>query len=235
MQNCQWVLLLLGDSALPTGGFVASSGLEAYASVFKPSKRDLVAFVEDNVLAYAAAALPYLSQAHSVIADCTEQQMTTIAELDDSFESLLASNVPARRASKAQGSALVSLIDRAFPDSDPVFLAIARRFRIRIREGTTQGHHPLLFSLLCATLRVPLPATQELFLFCHARALVSAAVRLNLWGPYEGQREMLSLQPVVARVLKRVRARMVEAVQTGVMVELVQGLHDRLYSRLFNS
>jgi urease accessory protein len=114
---------------------------------------------------------------------------------------------------------------------------------------------------------------QSLLLFQHSRSLVSAAVRLNLIGPYRGQRLLVSLSSVSNDALKAVREREESVLcdeshsknnlpgwnelefgmsecqediiyciraekascQTAPVIDIVQGLHDRLYSRLFNS
>ncbi|KAJ3386130.1 hypothetical protein CcCBS67573_g04307 [Chytriomyces confervae] len=308
--DSSWLLLLLGDSALPTGGFVASSGLEAFTSAFGFSQSEMPkvhVFMRSNMSAFAYAALPFVTQTFLAVSNggmrapaadpainhdsstthmhqnATDDSVDIVAQLDSSFDAMVASNQIAARASRAQGAAFVALLDRAFlgvpmGSLDDRKLRLAKDMRKRVRGGKSPGHLPICFALLCACLGVSLSDTQSLFLFHHTRSLVSAAVRLNIYGPYEGQRQMLLLGAHASHVLKQVRDRMDaiemsmvqepsqeqscvneedeydrmmrvfkgplyrevelakrQSVQTGVMVELVQGLHDRLYSRLFNS
>ncbi|GAA5905103.1 hypothetical protein JCM5296_000475 [Sporobolomyces johnsonii] len=134
----QYLLLLLSDSNLPTGGFVASSGLEAWAqhgylssSSSSTIADDLLAFVRHSLHSYARLHAPLLRRAHAAVrrlraADSTKgrgaKATTTLLDeeaLDevraiDGLCSALTLNHVARRASIAQGGALLALYARAF-------------------------------------------------------------------------------------------------------------------------
>ena len=90
--------------------------------------------------------------------------------------------------------------------------------------------------MVCRELEIELEPTIRLFLFLTLRSLVSAAVRLGIAGPLEGQ----SLQWRVAPYAEGLIAVALEipaegAAQTAPLLDVLQGGHDRLYSRLFQS
>ncbi|KAJ3196098.1 hypothetical protein HK101_010119 [Irineochytrium annulatum] len=284
-----WLELLLADSALPTGGFVASGGLEAASQsrVHLDPRRDptsLQRFILSSVHALAASHLPYASESHACARDHAGEPakaLGAIVKLDGSMDALVGGNHVARRASRAQGSAYVSLLEKGFLEERPEWAGLIGAFRREIRNGRTPGHLAIAFGLVCGCLGVSIDKMRYLLLFQHARALVSAAVRLNLLGPYAGQRTLLALRPNVEAILSsasirsarliaerdapegdeaweawfdikndvvRTATETVEeeagayarraraaACQTSPVVDVVQGLHDRLYSRLFNS
>lgn len=77
-----------------------------------------------------------------------------------------------------------------------------------------------------------------MFLLNHTKALLSAAVRLNLIGPYVAQRILAA--PETLEVVQRaqetgLRVGVEEAGQTVPILDLYQGRHELLYSRVFNS
>ena len=106
-------ILLLSDSALPLGSFAFSSGLESYlahtttsSSYSTPST--LPNFLSLSLHSLCTTSLPHLLAAHS--------HPQHINEIDTIFDASTLCPV-ARRASIAQGRALLTLWDRAFRDS----------------------------------------------------------------------------------------------------------------------
>ncbi len=60
--------------------------------------------------------------------------------------------------------------------------------------------------------------------------------RLSLVGPYEGQTIIFNTKQTVQQILDAVQAQEIdEAYQTSPIVDILQGSHDRLYTRIFNS
>lgn len=140
-----YILLLLSDSNLPTGSFVASSGLESYVKHgFTSSAASVEAatvdFVRDSLASYARTALPFVSDAHRAVLDYASGQdgkgdhrlkgtdesiqgiLKTLTELDDLYQAMTLNHV-ARRASMSQGVALLTLYSKGFsrPPSLPAF------------------------------------------------------------------------------------------------------------------
>ncbi|KAJ6490285.1 UreF-domain-containing protein [Mycena vitilis] len=130
------LLLLLSDSNLPTGAFVASSGLESFLkhgfgapplTSSSPSssssanlKLDTIAtFIRDSLGTYAPSALPFVSDAHAVVSrfrageESKERTLALLTELDELYECMTLNHV-ARRASASQGVALLSLYSKGF-------------------------------------------------------------------------------------------------------------------------
>lgn len=136
-----YLLLLLSDSNLPTGAFVASSGLESYIKhgfgADSPNGK-AIAFLQDSIGSYARSALPFVSDAHRVISDfCSrliaregddasgsdrakEETITKLRCIDELYECMTLNHVT-RRASKSQGVALLTLYSKGFsrPSSLP--------------------------------------------------------------------------------------------------------------------
>ncbi|GAA5951196.1 hypothetical protein JCM21900_004371 [Sporobolomyces salmonicolor] len=233
-----YLLLLLSDSNLPTGGFVASSGLESWAqhgylSSSSPSTAaDLLAFVQHSLHSYARLNAPLLRRAHAAVrrlradTDTRRAQGTAARVLDealgqvravDGLCSALALNHVARRASVAQGGALLALYARAFApppgtgeEGERNVCAFVERYRGLIRSqggerSGCRGHQTAAFGVLTAAVGLSEAPALSLFLFLQARSLLSSAVRLNLLGPYLAHRLLLwDVRGIVDEALKAV-------------------------------
>lgn len=153
-----YLLLLLSDSNLPTGGFVASSGLESFhahgllhnarptADLAKyghtspsparkgagtaPSQAQLssatLSYAQSTLHSYARSSFGFIARVHAVVQGYLDEGVRgkgeegrlgeclgSIARLDYAYHTLLLNHV-ARRASKAQGIALLTLYSKAF-------------------------------------------------------------------------------------------------------------------------
>ena len=87
-------------------------------------------------------------------------------------------------------------------------------------------------------LDVPLRDSAYLFLFSHARTVVSAAVRASVMGPYQAQAVLAGteLQQRIRGLVEEGWDRKVEdAGQSVPVMDLWVGRHEKLYSRIFNS
>lgn len=279
------LLLLLADSALPLGSFAFSSGLESFLAHQKqrstvgkltggaqPAGFD--AFLVDSVNNAASTALPYVLAAW--------RNPTTLVELNDTFDASTPCTV-ARRASIAQGRALVALWERAFsnavvPDNygsvdvdETESRAAARQaidaFAAALKAAppsavsatvettpsdffnafaTPQAHLAPLFGTVARALGLSAYDAANVFLLNHAKAVLSAAVRANVLGPYQAQailaggtgkdKQVLALQEVLRRAVEREKERTIEDAAVCVpMMDLWIGRHEILYSRIFNS
>ena len=135
-----YLLLILSDSNLPTGSFVASAGLESTVThaLFHAApptgtagtgtdSSNILAFICNSVDTYARSALPFTRDAHRVSAAYAKGE---IAELDvalaalariDALYDASTLNRVACRASCAQGIALLTLYSKGF--TRPSFLS----------------------------------------------------------------------------------------------------------------
>ncbi|KND01561.1 uncharacterized protein SPPG_03361 [Spizellomyces punctatus DAOM BR117] len=243
------------------GGFVASAGLEAAVQAghvrSTPDGSSLVSFVTASLHSYAHSAVPYVRAAWQALdetgldadtdslptkrTDRVKNVVQKLQVLDEEYDGLTGSNHVARRASRTQGAAFLTLLVRGFPAAHGV--DVVSVFKTEVRASRTAGHLPICFGVVSNCLGISLERTSHLFLFLHVRAILSAAIRLNLVGPYQGQQLLLTLQKSVESVLKKqceIKSGVDEEIgrgawQTAPVVDILQGLHDRLYSRMFNS
>jgi urease accessory protein len=77
-----------------------------------------------------------------------------------------------------------------------------------------------------------------IFVLNHAKAVLSAAVRASVMGPYQAQ-NILASQTLQDTIIKRIQREWdTEVEQAGQVVpalDLWVGRHELLYSRIFNS
>ncbi len=217
-----WLLWQLTDSAFPAGGFAHSSGLETAAQLGEiRTEGELERIVREGLDQAGHTTLPLMSDAYRLPA--------RLPELATLIEATLTNHV-ARRASLAQGSALLSSSVSAFERQT------LRALRQRLLMDAVPQHYAPLFGVVSRELDVLLDEAQRAWLFIHLRGAISSAVRLGLVGPLAGQALQHRLGPVADDVLKRcaiLGSR--DVAQTAPLLDLYQGHHDRLYSRLFSS
>lgn len=217
-----WLTLQLADSAFPVGGFAHSGGLEAALQSGEVSDiATLRQFVLDSLSMSGHGGLPLVSATH--------REPARWSELDGLCDAFL-SNPVANRASRAQGRAMLSTCDRSFP------LPEMQSVRERARREKLLLHHAPTFGAILRTLGVDLDETQRLFLYLGVRGVISAAVRLNIVGPHQAQTLQVECSPYLDATLDECAGLEAEDLaQTAPIVDLVQSLHDRQYSRLFLS
>ena len=205
-----WIVLQLADSAFPTGGFAHSAGLEAHVQAGELAS--LEAYAREFLDQLALGSLPLVAAVHD--------DPARLAEVDAFARATLWNHVAAR-ASRAQGRALLDVAARSFGVAKPTGI---------------EGHLAPAFGYVTRSLGVDRDEALGAFLHLGLRGLLSAAVRLGCAGPSEAQALHLSLHPALDAALARGRALDFTAVaQPSPLVELIQGTHDRLYSRLFQS
>lgn len=264
----QHFLLLLADSALPLGSFAFSSGLESYLAHARgrrhsPKTTPPPSFARDflplSLASHAAATLPFVLAAHG--------DPTTVAALDDALDAAVVCPV-GRRASVAQGRALLGIWERSLKDcdvpgleeGDPTVKKAAAMFGALLRlsspssssssdmdgeTGTTAslpppyaGHLAPLFGAVARLLGLPPRQTAHVYLLGHAKALVSAAVRAGVLGPYQAQRVLAlpaTRRQLAALVDRHADVPVERAGQAVPALDLWAGRHELLYSRIFNS
>ncbi|KAK2070760.1 hypothetical protein P8C59_005231 [Phyllachora maydis] len=245
-------LLLLSDSALPLGSFALSSGLESYLA-HNPTGPggagggSIAAFLPISVAAYASANLPFALAAH---------RDPSAAALFDLADALDAATICAvgRRASVAQGHALLSVWERSFAPAlpsprDGVDGDALRAFSALLRRASSSpspsppeisAHLAPLFGAVASRLGLSARQAAYVFVLAHVKAVVSAAVRVRagMIGPFQAQKVLASatVQDLVAAVIDREwETRPDEAGQTVPAMDLWIGRHEILYSRIFNS
>ena len=93
-----------------------------------------------------------------------------------------------------------------------------------------------LSGVVFRTIGLPQETARKVLLFDAARGVLSAAVRLGIVGSYRAQRLQHAAGTQLDAILERCRGLAAEEIcQTSPLIDVLQGAHDRLYSRLFQS
>lgn len=166
----------LADSAFPAGGLNHSQGLEAAMQSGRVGcTASLKAFAIEMLHLQAATSLPFVTAGYAA------PTPESAAQLDAACEAVLCSNHVAKRASIAQGKGFLAAVTAAFAD-----LAVQAKKIKSIPD--LHGHLAPLFGIFSRKLQMSLDDTRRLYLFITLRSLVSAAIRLSICGPMQGQR-----------------------------------------------
>src|SRR5213075_510211 len=139
------------------------------------------------------------------------------------------SNHVANRASRAQGRAFLLSTHRTFD------LQGMGALRSHVIQRNLPGHFAPVFGVVGAQLGLSLVATMELFVFLQLRGWISAAVRLGIIGPLEGQAIQFRFADRARTTAEPWNLSLEHIAQTAPLLDLFQGGQDRLYSRLFQS
>ncbi|KAL7282583.1 hypothetical protein ACG7TL_004054 [Trametes sanguinea] len=262
-----YILLLLSDSNLPTGSFVASAGLESYvthgffadlsspsssAPTAPPDKMDYtVNFLRDSLSSYAHSALPFVLDAHLIVEDALKEAhegaegaldsaLRRLRELDELYESTTLNHV-ARRASKNQGVALLTLFSKGFskpqlsrhvrraepvgaPEPDAIVSKLVDRLKLDVRSEETHGHLPICWGVLTAALRLS-PGSEPVIVIV-VESEMSRCKRLTA-ASLTSQRSSAAAQDEDKALLG--------PAMTWPLGEILAARHDLQHSRIFNS
>lgn len=244
-------IFLLSDSALPLGSFAYSNGLESYIAHHKSLPRTNPAtsfhrFLSLSIASVASTTLPYLFKAH--------RQPDQLDTLDNDLDASTPCTV-ARRASVAQGLALLGVWERAFRESYKwrsemedsraqsaiqsldVFSETLKQY-VDSAGVCANGHLAPIWGVVCVAMGVEIGQAAYVFMLNHAKAVLSAAVRASVMGPYQAQAVLAShdmRDTIVQWVRREWLAEPEDAGQNVPILDLWVGRHELLYSRIFNS
>jgi urease accessory protein len=217
-----WLLWQLADSAFPTGGFAHSGGLEAARQHGEVrGGESLAEYLRVSLNQFAHAAMPF---AHAAFLGAVP-----FGEIDQRCDAFLSNHV-ANRASRLQGKAFAASAERIFGGDE------LKSFRETLLTENLPGHFAPVFGAVARLLALEETSTARLFVFTQLRGSISAAVRLNIVGPSEGQGIQHRLTNVAEQAAQSFgKVALEDAAQTAPLLELWQGTQDRLYSRLFQT
>ena len=218
-------LLHLVDSALPTGSFAYSYGLESSITtglINSPSalRNYLYAYLQQA----GSAELPFITSTFQL----TEKSpgFATVAEEYDA--QLL---VPAlRNASAVQGRNWLKLLATFYPEAE--LDTITHWFAAQ----EIPPHFTLVFTLALQRVGFALAELQAMYLHLLLRDQLSAAIRLGLLGPLAGHQLQHDFYAVFEHILAQSTGKVYgEATRSAFVLEMAQVLHQDLYSRLFQN
>lgn len=153
-------------------------------------------------------------------------------------------NHVAKRASYSQGAALFRIASNARGIINDVDLLVQFRQAIKDRnkrfawlDSDSCGlHHVVIMAVLTVLLGIDAETGQRMYLFVLLRDILSAATRLNVVGPMESTRMHLQMHSVSEAIFQSHKNRTLEEAYTSApILDLIQGKHDQLYTRIFNS
>ena len=218
----QWLLWQLADSSFPSGSFGHSGGLEAaWQHGAVSSGKLLVEFIKTQLAQVGRGALPIVLEAH--------REPGQFSELNQLSEAFLTNSI-ANCASRLLGQSFAIAVDRSFGAGLIPLLA---------KSGDGPGailHFAPIFGTALNLLKIERSECARLFLFLSLRGYISSAIRLGIVGPLEGQALQFRLSTHADHVCQKCGdLPLSELAQTAPILDLYQGAHDRLYSRLFQT
>ena len=214
----QWLLWQLADSAFPAGSFGHSGGLEAAWQLGEVTSSDsLENYARSALQQLPRASLPFVLDAHAAPA--------RFAELDRLCDTFLSNHV-ANRGSRLLGKSFIVAAEQSFPSAALTDFRRAAHFT----------HLAPAFGVIARLLEVDRASTARLFTFINLRGLLASAVRLGIIGPLEAQRLQFKLSPTAESTAQTsLEFTTADIAHTAPLLDIWQGAHDRLYSRLFQT
>lgn len=100
------------------------------------------------------------------------------------------------------------------------------------------GHFAPLWGSFCSAVGIDINLAAYTFMLNHAKAVLSAAVRASVMGPYQAQSILASDElrdSLNKRIQREYHTKTEDAGQVAPVLDLWVGRHELLYTRIFNS
>ena len=214
-------LLHLADSALPTGSFAYSYGLESSLTFgLLATEVEFRAYLYSFLQQVVSFELPFITSA-AAGADPAPLLLEYDAQL----------LVPAlHRASLTQGKSWLKLLATFYPAANLEALGAD------LARQALPAHFVPLFGLTLARVGFATADLQTAYLHLALRDQLSAAIRLGLLGPMAGHRLQHDFYGIFEELLAGAASRpYTEATRCTALLDVAQMLHDAIYSRLFQN
>jgi len=220
-------LLQIADSTWPTGGFAFSGGLEAMAKF--GAIRDINSFssyLESYLLQLSEGDLAFINSVYALKEDDYELALDEIIADWHAFNQVEV----IRKGNIISGENWFNLMARVYSHSGT----------IKLREYFDKTNRPLYFTivfpLLLKKVGFDLETIQHLFYHIMLRDQMNAAIRLGLLGPEVAQKLHLKFINYCEHLRRTHKERKYyEAFKSQPTLELAQGSHQYLYSRIFQN
>lgn len=225
-------LLLLSDSALPTGGFSHSNGLETFIARGEKDLQGLLeTFVIESLVKVDGPAFVLAYRAFEA------QNLDELLELDQTVHAM---KIPRewREAGGQMGRRLLAVGDTLCEvNPELVRSAIWDEYRETVQGSQTPGQYPVAAGVLYGLLGIRLPDAALAYAIAAVKNLVGAVIRLVPLGQTEGLKLQYSINSKVERVIPdmlQVQS-MEELGGFAPSFEMAGMAHEKLYTRLFIS
>lgn len=224
--DSSYKIFQLADSLFPTGAFACSYGLETYAQEDRVhDAKTLSSFISTSVrvgLGHGDALFTSMSYISS-----QKKSWEEIIDLDNMIHTMKLAREP-REASIKMGRRLAATISSVYPNQEILELSSM------VETRKLHGHHPIVFGALFAHLDISREDCIKIFLYTWLSTIISAAIRLRIIGPIEGQQQIASQLSLLTEASNAILSRNLDDLAPsclGLDIRMMQ--HENSYSRLF--
>jgi urease accessory protein len=242
-----WPIVMLADSGLPTGSFAHSAGLETAAQLgMIHTEQDVEDFVNAATQSAMQVSASFLIAGYNIATREDSDIPEAWQRLHDQCQAVLATNEPACSASLDQGKSLARVATQWV--QHPTSISKSMRDQPKVNAilqclRKTSPHLAPTLGVICRLLDLEESQMLQLFAYCVARDLISAAVRLSLVGPLASVPMLHQVHTSASGGLEAILLQMQDhpddplmaASASAPVIEALHPCHNILQVRLFRS